>query len=445
VNPISQSVERLVITSPKRNKLRQRGWEGLFPYYAGYPEAFAAELLSSAALPPTATVLDPWNGSGTTIAAATSIGLTAVGYDLNPVMVIVAHARLLPPSEADSLRPLAATIVQRLRDIVEDPARDDPLQQWFSPSATAVIRAIEAGLRSSLIGERTLSKSGVRLENLSGTAAILYVALFNACRNLAASFKSSNPTWTRIARSEAEKVDPTRLQIVRQFNDSVRAMAASLASRSGLAGVQPPKQSWSIGVADATRLNVPPESVDFVLTSPPYCTRLDYTSATRIELAVIHCLMATDIRQLNRQMTGSTLSPNHEITIHPQWGETCGAFLRAVEMHPSKASATYYYKTHLDYFAKMWSSMESIGRCIKPDGVCVMVIQDSHYKEVHNDVPTIIAEMASHSGLQLKRQVRFENNRSMSRVNPGSKIYARSRVESESVLCFRKRKGEDVI
>jgi hypothetical protein len=50
--------KRLQIVSPKRNKRLQTGWEGFFPYYAGYPELFARELLQSAKLPQGAVVLD---------------------------------------------------------------------------------------------------------------------------------------------------------------------------------------------------------------------------------------------------------------------------------------------------------------------------------------------------------------------------------------------------
>jgi len=56
---------RLRILSPKRNKRLQTGWEGFFPYYAGFPELFARELLRSAMLPCGAVILDPWNDTGT--------------------------------------------------------------------------------------------------------------------------------------------------------------------------------------------------------------------------------------------------------------------------------------------------------------------------------------------------------------------------------------------
>ena len=192
--------KRLRIFSPKRNKRLQTGWEGFFPYYAGYPELFARELLQSAKLPRGAVVLDPWNGSGTTTYTATSLGLNSIGIDLNPVMIIVARARLLPPSEADHLRPLAATILSHAHSAPLTLAPDDALLGWFDPATAGFVRGIEQNIRRSLVGSMTKSPDGVHLDRISGTAATLYVALFAACRRLVAPFRSSNPTWLRAPR-----------------------------------------------------------------------------------------------------------------------------------------------------------------------------------------------------------------------------------------------------
>jgi hypothetical protein len=119
--------EALNILSPKRAPQAQTGWDGFFPYYAGYPESFARSLLKSADLPSDAVVLDPWNGSGTTTFSAAHLGLSAQGFDLNPVMVIIARARLLAASEADSLSPLARDTLKGLRADGRVLADDDPL------------------------------------------------------------------------------------------------------------------------------------------------------------------------------------------------------------------------------------------------------------------------------------------------------------------------------
>src|SRR4030095_6110344 len=48
------------ISSPKRDGHAQTSWEKFFPYYAGFPEAFASDVLEDLKLKPGATVLDPW-------------------------------------------------------------------------------------------------------------------------------------------------------------------------------------------------------------------------------------------------------------------------------------------------------------------------------------------------------------------------------------------------
>ena len=427
----------LAFGSPKRNRRMQSGWEGFFPYYAGFPETFARDVLQSSQLPAGSTVLDPWNGSGTTTYAAAHLGHAAVGYDLNPAMVVIAQARLLSPNEADSLRPLAASIVAHLRSAPEMTEVGDPLLDWFVPETAATIRGLEAQLRRTLVGGMTVTSSEVRLGRLSGTAATLYVALFAACRALAARFRTSNPTWTRRPRQDDELVRASRVQVVRIFAENVRGMAAALAVQTATR-TSYSRYSWDVDVVDTTSASIEPGSVDFVLTSPPYCTRIDYTAATRIELALLHPLIGDRARNLARSMTGSICVPDREILVDASWGPTCALFLERVRTHPSRASGGYYYKTHLDYFHKMSRSLSRIAGGLKADGLAVVVVQDSHYKEVRNDLPTMFGEMGAAAGLELVRSDCFEAKRSMAQLNRHRRANGRSTKATEAVLCFVK-------
>jgi DNA modification methylase len=92
----------LAIISPKRTSKSENLWEGFFPYYAGFPEAFASSILRTSGLSSESTVLDPWNGSGTTTYAASKLGIPTIGFDINPVMVVVGRARLLAAQIASS-------------------------------------------------------------------------------------------------------------------------------------------------------------------------------------------------------------------------------------------------------------------------------------------------------------------------------------------------------
>jgi hypothetical protein len=431
------NVRKIIIGSPKRDRRLQTGWEGFFPYYAGYPSAFASNLLSSCGLEPGAVVLDPWNGSGTTTYAAAQLGLTPRGLDLNPVMVVVARARLLASSEADALRPLAGTIISHLRTAPK-PLEKDALNTWFSPRTAAVIRGLEEEIRRTVVGEFTLTDAGADLGNIAGTAATLYVALFAACRALVAPFKSSNPTWLRKPKAHEKTIDASRSTVVRLFTENVRGMAAALHAKSAELLPSSSPAEWSVEVADTTSVRIEANSIDLVLTSPPYCTRIDYTAATRVELAVLAPLLSTTPDELAAQMIGSTQVPKLPLEADKAWGPTCAKFLRAVRGHPSKASAGYYYSTHLDYFDKMSRSLSALSSGLKPDGLAILVVQDSYYKDVHNDLPKIIGEMGKAAGLRLARTEKFEWTQSMSRINPHTKAYKRPSHATEAVLCFTK-------
>lgn len=430
-------IAALKIGSPKRNAREESGWHAFFPYYAGYPHSFANAVIESAALPEDGVVLDPWNGSGTTTYSATEHGHHAEGWDLNPVMIIIARARLLPASEADALGPLVRDTVKGVRADQRRLADGDPLLFWFERSTAALIRGIETRIRQQLVGDTTFASAGARIDRISSIAATFYVALFALCRELASPFQASNPTWLRRPKATDSLLDCAREDLLTRFVASVDRMALSLDARHPGTEVRP-AMITSLKVADTAQATPEPASIDLILSSPPYCTRIDYSAATRVELAILFPRLGLSMEGLGRRMIGSTRVPKTEIDTKPEWGDTCLAFLDRLKVHPSKASAGYYLKTHLDYYDKMARSIAALAPALKPGGAAIFVVQDSYYKELHNDLPTIIGEMGSAASLILDRRVDFYSSRSMSGINPYTRVYKRKTGAMESVLCFKR-------
>lgn len=421
------------IVSPKRTPKARAGWEGFFPYYAGYPEFFARELLGSAGLSKSSRVLDPWNGSGTTTFAASELMLNAIGVDINPVMVIVARARTLPSSEADSLVALGRELLAKADRSGISITSTDPLQSWFGPLTAGWLRSLERAITSSLISDHTRSTG--EIHTISAFAATYYVALFALCRELASAYQTSNPTWLKVARKGQRKVSANRRQIADRFLALLSEMAGALALPTMRAKEVSAVDLLVADTAEGLNLQY---KVDFVLTSPPYCTRIDYTAATRLQLAIVTPLLSIEKAELSRKMLGSIRVPVGEVMPDPEWGATCNAFIDAVKRHPSKASSGYYYKTHVDYFEKMNRSLCCIAKVIKRGGAAVLVLQDSYYKNVHNDLPTAISEMAAVHELKLRRREDFQLGKTLAGSHPHSKMYRKSFEAVESVLCFEK-------
>jgi hypothetical protein len=427
-------VNSFVLCSPKQRAKTKDAWSKHFPYYAGFSEDFAFKILQN--FEKSMEIFDPWNGSGTTTYVASILGLKSRGLDLNPIMVVSAIARLISPLEADSIEPLAVEIARQGRTRRTHIDDTDPLLQWFAKDSAREIRAVERSIRRQLVGKMTTASSGARIDRISTIAAAFYVALFSVARDQAATLRSSNPTWFRRPRHDAEKIVVTPGLITEALLAKSRKMATALASRRDLLQVdQAPSQ---VVIGDTTEATVPNGTIDLILTSPPYCTRIDYSAATRIELAVLFPLIRGISENLAQKMIGSVRVPNRDIEASGLWGERCNRFLQCLYKHPSKASSGYYYRTHLDYFDKICRSLVNIAPSLKQGGIAILVVQDSYYKNIHNDLPAIVTEMAELQGLELRRREDFVLRQSMSRINPYTRAYRAELRPVETVLCFKK-------
>lgn len=428
----------LTIVNPKRTQdITEGRSEGLFPYYAGYSAIFAETLIESMQLPKGSLILDPWNGSGTTTSAAVKNGLRALGIDLNPVMVIVAKASLVSRLDVDSLVPIAHAIIEKAQSLPQTPHKNEPLQRWFSPLSSSAMRNIEKSINNYLINAEeyvSLNKD----ENLSKTtplAAFFYLCLFRAIRRLSSDFIPSNPTWIRTPKTKQERKRPSLLKIHKFFINEV----ATLSCYPDMFLME--KEPFSdvvVKLSNAENLPIPTESVDSIITSPPYCTRIDYAVATYIELAALG-ISEKEFNRLRRSLTGTSTVQSEIKPVPDIWGPTCQKFLADVYSHPSKASKTYYYKNHMQYFESLWNSLREAARVLKRNSSFILVVQDSHYKEVHNDIATICIEMLSSMSLRLSRRQDFSAKRTMASLNKNSKKYAKTRGTTESVICFEKQ------
>ncbi len=428
--------EQLVVPNPKRGAAAQTGRDRWFPYYAGFSSEFAKQLIASSSLAKGSALMDPWNGSGTTTSSAALNGHKALGFDLNPVMAVVAKARLLPHCEVASVAPLLADILRKAARASSEPNARDPLGIWFAPDAAITVRRIERAIYKLLV---SAAQSGGALDSvgdLSSLAAFFYVALFRAVRSLLHRFKGSNPTWITRPRTLGCRVRPAASIVRGCFSDYVRQMV--LTSTATPAEGEPRTTGSIIRVASSEKLPVPRGTIDFVLSSPPYCTRIDYGVATLPELAVLGFEVDARLGELRARLIGTPTIHADTPKANASWGKTCLALLEGIRSHSSKAAEAYYYKTYIQYFAAMAQSFSEVSRCLKRRATCVLVVQDSYFKDLHIDLAAVFAEMAEGASLQLRRQVNFPIRRTFGSVNSGSRNYRTTSSATESVLCFAK-------
>ena len=388
-----------------------------YRYYAGYSRSFVYDILSN--WPRRALVLDPWNGSGTTTSVAAESGLHCVGVDLNPAMVVVARSALLSEEDIKLVRRQASGL-RELRSAAVPPDSDDPLLEWLDRSSVARVRA----LQTALVGSTRLTALDVA--GLGAVEAFWLTLLFNTVRRATKAWRSSNPTWVK-SRRHAQPAKLFWRPTVGEAYDAAISVAA-------IGAVNPATSRVFLGTStDLTKYGIRP---DLVLGSPPYCTRIDYAVATRVELSVLGFSGAEQI-ELRRALIGTTTVPAVPTTPTCEIGGTARRILDAIANHPSKASRSYYWKWLAQYFAGYAASLAQVAQVTSQTGTIGLVVQDSYYKELHLDLAQITAEILAICGWQLYRSYSFAPRRSLAQINPRAIAYKNNNTPQEKALFFR--------
>lgn len=425
------------IRNPKRYKHSKNYRSVLYEYYAGYSADFVYDAIKCADLPKGSTILDPWNGSGTTTKIANELGYIAYGYDINPAMLVISKARQLDAGVKNSLQSINKDILSKAkRKRKFQCSNQDPLHAWFDISTLSTIRGIEQAIRKLLVEKDILDAEADFFSNVSDLASFFYVSLFNTVRQLITPFLASNPTWIKIAKDESELLHWEPSQIYNIYINVFNEMLSKFNMNCRYTEVEK-KNNAIIGVANSNALPLNNCSISAAISSPPYCTRIDYAISTRPELAVLG-FSEQNIDALRREMIGTPKISKKLPDVNKHWGTTCLDFLSKVAEHDSKAAKSYYYKHYVQYFNGINQSILELNRVLKENGVCVLVLQDSYFKDVHNDLPRIFIEMGEIVNWKINNRIEFTSNLSMANINRKTKQYRSKISTTETVLVFQK-------
>src|SRR5262249_4103638 len=135
-------------------------------------------------LKPHSVVLDPMAGSGTVLRTASDRGHSGIGFDLDPLAVLMARVWTTPINPKRLLTPAEAVVKQAARLergaslawIDEDPETRDFVDYWFARQQQADLRAISVLLlpmRGPVADALRLSLSRIIITKGPGAGASL--------------------------------------------------------------------------------------------------------------------------------------------------------------------------------------------------------------------------------------------------------------------------------
>lgn len=411
------------LVSAKRTRAERSGVHGWHPYYAGYSEAFVESGLRHLECTSDMVLLDPWAGSGTSCIVASRFQIPAVGIDINPVMATFTAAK--SPAVL-ACRGSIDAFFRTLPETVPSNAAcaGDSLLRAFSSETVGAVRGIWQAINGH---KRTPLVGGA----LDVEQAFLSAVLFVTLRKLSGLKKMSNPTW--VGGGEGEQLSVP----VDVFYSALAANANTmwLEVEAFYGACEFPREIYSFN-ADVAHMPIVDGSIDRVITSPPYLTRIDYAVSTSPELSILGDEEL--FRSVRHATTGAPVITSRPKEQRSEWGPTCNDILNQVKSHSSKAALGYYWKNMVQYFDDIERALRDIWRVLKVGGSGLVVVQSSYFKAVEIPLGDIFVEMAKAQGFQASIAYRDEVKNHMAHVNTKSNGYFPNKVYFEDTVLIQK-------
>ena len=331
-------------------------------------------------------VVDPFAGSGTTLVECLLHDVDALGLDVDPLARLIARAKTGMP-DAKRMSHLGSV----LRDGWDGPAEDlecpmpdvDNFDHWFTEDAWAKLQALLHGIRS--------------LE-CSGQERDFLLAVFSSIlRRVSNADDQSQKTYVSGTRP---KDPPDALDTFwRSYNDAVAALKRL---ETGAA------QEASVEVAeagDALDMSLSPETVDLMITSPPYLDSVDYMYNFMLEYFWLGPLLGIPDRKsfntYKKRFVGAK-RPTEKTEEVPEP-------LRGL-LDPSIFSRRRLIAANR-YFEKMRAHFEEAAQRLREGGRYVIVVGNSRTKKGIIPLHECLLRLAEQAGLKLEKSFGYRIRR----------------------------------
>jgi SAM-dependent methyltransferase len=364
------------------------------------------------------SVLDPMAGSGTTLVTARLRGHTAIGYDRDPLAVLIARS-WLRNVKPDCVETKAAKVLEKARFRARELKVADAYPRQADDETKAFIRYwFDATNRVQL---KALSESISRLHDPS-----LRDLMWCAFSRLIITKRTGVSLAMDISHSRPHKsYEKAPVKAFDRFERAVHQVVKS-SPFSNTNAAYPP---GSMDLADARKLPIRKNSVDLVITSPPYLNAIDYIRGHKFSLVWMgHSLQK--LRALRATNVGTEIAAKKE--------DRDTATERIMHMMCPVINLSKRHAGMLRaYVRDMRAVLSETNRVLRSSGKAVFVVGNCNLRETFIRNSKCIEGLAGELGMEVKNM--------RSRPLPANRRYLPPPGSLTSGNALKKRMREEVI
>ena len=411
---MSMPKEKEIIVKREDNKLRlhDRAVHQWYRFVLSFPPHLVRDYIAKFGLNSQHHVLDPFCGTGTTLVECKKLGIPSSGLESNPVVYFASQTKLhwnVTPQELLHHALMVAETARRalkLQGLSEDEQPrllDEPIKRKVE--LKALPEECSDLLLTDSISRLPLHKTLVLLDALAQHHDERFInherlALADALVNEISNLHFGPEVGVGPAKLDAP--------VISLWLDGIRAMVQDLENL-------PHNKTTEATVfrADARDIAaiLPPNSVDAVITSPPYPNEKDYTRTTRLESVLLGFIRSKeDLRNLKKQMIRSNTRGVYKadtddllVAGHPEIERIAEAIeKRRIELNKDSGFEKLYARVTKLYFGGMIRHLSELRRVLRPGAQLAYVVGDqASYLRVMIRTGQILADIATSLGYEV--------------------------------------------
>ena len=387
-----------------------------------FPARMAPEIALSKIdmLPNDAVILDPMCGSGMVLAQAARKGVFSIGFDLDPLANLISRVGSQKINEACARKALVELLkkaeeLHKKRHFLRLPWIDNDEETlkfvdfWFASKQKNQLRIL-----SHLLVNKPFCDEGDVIDLLKVAVSRLIITK-EPKASLARDTAHSRPHKT-ITCNDFDVF----CELPKSLDHVLKALQSDAISKNS--------ETYLGDARNLTELE--DNSVDAIITSPPYLNAIDYMRGHRLSLVWWGYSMS-ELREIRSTSIGAERMISEEVT---------QTFESLAEKLDLKDVSSKNYNMLWRYFLDLTAQTAASARVLKKGGTAMYVIGNSNIKGVHIKNSELLKAAASVSHLKVisEKTREIPNNRRYLPISVHSKNSLATRMRTEHIIEFQK-------
>lgn len=401
-------------STDNRNKLRpeDRAVHDWYRFVLSFPPHLVRHYLDRLGVGSSDTVLDPFCGTGTTLVECKKLGISSVGIESNPMAAFATSVKIDWSTDPETLRGYAEYVATTALAACE---RNESDQQMSLPFREAGGNGQPPQRRLGPEQMKLLLKDSISPLPLHKTLALLDEVDLNGDSELR--------KYGRLALAKALVYQISNLKfgpevglgrikhdapVVHVWFDGISEIAKDISLVRDRAEV--PARVFTGDSRDVHKI-LEPNSVDAVITSPPYPNEKDYTRTTRLESVILGLIndrkqlrsLKQDLIRSNTRGVYKSDTDDREVEEHRGIQEIAEAIeRRRIDLGKTSGFERLYPRVTRLYFGGMARHLASLRPVLRPGAKLAYVVGDqASYLRVMIRTGQIIADLAESLGYRV--------------------------------------------